>query len=120
MASFIDSTGRRWTVEITIGKLRKLKAAGLVLDQTNAFGVDDLLDPLFVADVLTVLMPSEKPEAIEDMLVGQVIDHARSAIVEAMLFFFPPATVAIIEAGLEMQKRALERAVKACGVPSPS
>jgi hypothetical protein len=120
MASFIDNTGRRWTVEITIGKLRKLKAAGLVLDQTNAFGIDNLLDPLFIADVLAVLIPNEKPEAIEEALIGQVIDNARAAIVEAMLVFFPPATVAMIRAGLEVQNRALDRAVKAFGELSPS
>lgn len=100
MRTFKDNQGRSWTVDVSVSTVKRVKslldvdllsiASGKLIDQLVA-------DPILIVDVLYVVI---KPEAdklgITDenfgsSMGGDCIEQATTALLEALIGFFPSA-----------------------------
>ena len=131
MKCFKDSTGREWTIEITIATVKRVESLADVnlvrLIQPRSGATGSLLTELQTDIVLfcDVLYAAMKPQADERgltdetfaaVLAGQVIADATVAFWDELMLFFRSlptgqATVAAIMKAKELVKAAVERAV---------
>lgn len=101
MASFVDSSGRPWSVEITVATVKAVRSA-LGIDLLGVFGgtllADLVADPTKVIDVLFVVCEDQaRALGIDDLAFGRlfsgpVLEGAVAAFMEALIGFFPSAT----------------------------
>lgn len=98
MASFKDSSGRVWVVEITVGTIRRVRSLVDInlLEVVEGPLIERLSsDPLLLCDVLyAVCQPQAEESGLSDEdfgegLAGDVIDEATSALLESLVAFFP-------------------------------
>jgi len=97
MQKFSDRTGREWLVDVTVATIQDARktlgvdlidAAGEVLARLQS-------DPVLLVDVLYVVCRDQAgAEGVSDdafgrLMAGDVIDEATTALLEAMLNFFP-------------------------------
>lgn len=98
MASFKDTEGREWTVRLTVGGLRDIKAdTGVDVLARIAHGdTDFLLDPLLILDFLATLLKGQLKErgidkaALEEAISGAALAASVAAFAEAVQDFSPP------------------------------
>ena len=116
MPAFHDSQNRKWSLEITVFALRKIKGElGIdLLTNSNvmeliASDVSQLVD---IIEILTRDQPGRKDISIEDFargFSGDVLEQAADAFVEALIESFPSARRAATRAAWnklrEMQAR---------------
>jgi len=95
MQTFTDITGRKWTVVITIGTVKRVKAR-LHLDMLDIESVmKQVQDFIFLCDVLYVVCQDEADklgitdEQFGHLLGGPVLLQAKEAFIEAYMAFFP-------------------------------
>lgn len=125
MASFDDSDGRSWTLRIDVNTIRRVRdaldvdlpdlAGGPLLDRVAG-------DPVLLVDILYVLCRGQaeersvEAEAFGAAMVGDAIDRATSALLEALADFCPSREAALIrqilEGGQALRERLLARAEK--------
>src|SRR5690606_9108344 len=118
MASFTDATGRTWAVNIDVTTIRRLRSA---LDVNLLDMVEDegkllaqlLTDPVLLVDMIYVIC---KPQADqhnltdEDFgraLVGDAIDRATDALLEALSAFFPSQRGALLRRLVEKTRQTM-------------
>lgn len=118
MASFTDATGRTWAVNIDVTTIRRLRSA---LDVNLLDIVEDegkllaqlLTDPVLLVDMIYVIC---KPQADqhnltdEDFgraLVGDAIDRATDALLEALSAFFPSQRGALLRRLVEKTRQTM-------------
>ena len=118
MASFTDATGRTWAVNIDVTTIRRLRSA---LDVNLLDMVEDegkllaqlLTDPVLLVDMIYVIC---KPQADqhnltdEDFgraLVGDAIDRATDALLEALSAFFPSQRGALLRRLVEKTRKTM-------------
>jgi hypothetical protein len=98
MPTFTDATGRAWSVIITVATLKRVRALANVdlLDVGGGALLERLAaDPVLLADVLYAVVKPEadarqvNDEAFGQALAGDAIDHAATALLEALVAFFP-------------------------------
>lgn len=98
--TFTDLKNRTWTVAITVGDIRPVKArTGIEVGKLTADGCEPLtallLDPCAFCDVLCVLLADQfKAAGIDDMefaraMAGDPLEHAAAAFMEALAVFSP-------------------------------
>lgn len=94
---FTDSKGRSWSVDVTVGALKRcLDLAGIDLADTVEGDLFDrlALDPILLCNTLAaVCRPQMAENGVTDEdfaegLAGDVIDQAAAALVDAIVFFF--------------------------------
>ena len=102
MGTFKDTTGREWTITLTIGALKRIRSvAGL--DLMPLFGGQDkqeseavrtlLLDPMRMADVVYAAIKPQldeaqiNDEAFGELLAGPVLAAAAEAFLDAATVF---------------------------------
>jgi len=125
MASFDDSTGRSWTLRIDVSAIRRVREA-LDVDLLDLAGGPLLErvagDPVLLVDILYVLCSAQAEqqsvdaEAFGAAMVGDAIDRATGALLEALADFFPSRKAAllrqVIDKGQTLAERLLARAEK--------
>lgn len=117
MPQFTDSKGRSWSIEITVGALkrvRRLLAVDLmdVLEAQKGLLESLYRDPVAIADVCyAACQPQAESLGVDQdeflgSLSGDAIDHARDALLEGLAAFFPsPPTRAAMRRVIDEAKR---------------
>lgn len=97
MTKFADSKGREWILAVNVGAIKRVRAAADIdlADLTQAT-MDRLADdPCLLVDVLWVLVEKDavqrkvEQEDFGESLVGDPIEAAVNALLEAITLFFP-------------------------------
>jgi chorismate mutase len=120
MPTFKDVNGQEWLLRLDVGKIRDVRELHHVnLATLDGTAYDRLeSDPELLVNVLWTLCKSQAPEKnineqqFGEALVGDAIDHATAALLEAIAGFFPKSkremvqtlakrTQAIREVGLQ-------------------
>jgi hypothetical protein len=132
MQSFRDTSGQLWDVVVNTNALRRIKSAtGLSVATMAADGsLYSALaeDPVLLVDVLCALckpqMETRKvsEEKFGELLVGDAIDSATTALLEGIIDFFPKARRALLSKALvkirSLEATAMEMADKALDDPA--
>jgi hypothetical protein len=108
MAVFQDRSGRQWLVQIDAPKLAAVRSeCGLTLTDPKDFE-QATTDELKLVDVLWVLCRAQaQQQGVEQTsfcaaLVGDVLDDAQKALVDAVLDFFPKSKREAIRATMDV------------------
>jgi len=124
MASFVDNSKREWTVRFTNTENRRLRDA-LGVNLPDGFDlkknehrdiIAELADPLFLADVLYVICRPQcdergvSDEEFGESLIGDVIDDATTALLEALCDFFPKKKRVVLRALLGKVRTRMDAA----------
>jgi len=96
MRTFQDSAGRTWTIAVTVDAVKRVRdlLKEDLLDIERVFP-RLLADPILLCDVVyCVCKPQADAERITDVdfaraMAGDVIAHAKAALVEELVDFFP-------------------------------
>lgn len=99
MRTFQDSAGRTWTIAVTVDAVKRVRdlLKEDLLDIERVFP-RLLADPILLCDVVyCVCKPQADAERITDVdfaraMAGDVIAHAKAALVEELVDFFPEAS----------------------------
>lgn len=99
MHCFTDNKGYRWTISVTVGDLKRVRAAvGIDLASLTPQALLELsTKPIELVDTLYVLCEKEakevgvSDESFGERLCGDSLERATEAFVEAMIDFFPNA-----------------------------
>lgn len=104
--TFTDGKGESWRIGLTIGKIKEVrekvvdregKAVDLFEYVNGSLAYLLHVDPVIFADILWVLCRDEaegrrlNKEAFTERLIGDTLEEAESAFVEAFVDFFPKA-----------------------------
>jgi len=118
MASFTDSDGRSWTLRIDVSAIRRVRKA-LDVDLLDLAGGPLLErvagDPVLLVDLLYALARGQADEQGVDAeafgagLVGDAIDAATAALLEALADFFPSRKAALLKAVIEKGQTLADR-----------
>jgi hypothetical protein len=117
MAVFKDSKGREWTVTVDTTTVKPVRAATEVdLLDTSGRMLERLADePSLLVDVLWVLCSDEaKQRGVSDVqfgqaLVGDSIDAATTALMEAVTDFFPSRKRDVLRRASAMADRVRQK-----------
>ena len=108
MKTFTDNTGRTWTLSVTVGTIKRVRAlcgvdlANIITmesGKTPNVGLLERLaaDPVLLVDVLfAVCKPEADTKGITDeefgrAMAGDVIELAATALLDEIIDFFPEA-----------------------------
>ena len=121
MRSFKDAKGRVWSVAITVGTMKRVRAlCGVDLYKIIEIGDDgkapELLtklaeDPILLVDVLYAVCKPEadainvSDEAFGEGMVGDVIENATNALLDDLVDFFPEAKRKVFQKVLQATRR---------------
>lgn len=110
MKQFADLNGRTWAVRVDVGAMKRLQAVGINLTDLAEDTILKLFtDPIFLGDVLWhICKPAADAAQVSEAefasgLAGDVLEAARTALVDALIQFQPRAG----------QREALQRALEA-------
>ena len=110
MPTFTDTTGRVWTIAITVDTVRRVRNTTNVdlLDVAGGTLIERLVsDPVLLCDVLfAVIRPEAEAKQVSDgdfgrALAGDVIDAATNALLEGLVGFFPSPKRRVLTKALE-------------------
>ena len=120
MASFKDNTGQDWGVTVWLGAIQEhRKKIGwclldIVEDKAKRFQ-EIFLDPFALSKTLQVLCGdqiSDRDLSKDDfnrLLVGDTLEHAAHAVVEAVIDFFPKARREVLRSQVTLLLAAMDR-----------
>jgi len=120
---FIDTKNRPWVLKVTIGKIRKIRdTLGIdindALDPTKTI-IDNMAnDPVLMFDVIYLCCEeqlAQKGVSLEDFsesISGDTIVGASSALVNAILDFFPGGKTEVIRESLALKEKMMKRIKK--------
>jgi len=118
MRTFQDSAGRTWTIAVTVDAVKRVRdlLKEDLLDIERVFP-RLLLDPILLCDVVyCVCKPQADAERITDVdfaraMAGDVIAHAKAALVEELVDFFPePSQRQTLRLAIEKYNQLNQRA----------
>jgi hypothetical protein len=110
MPTFTDTTGRVWTISITVDTVRRVRNTTNIdlLEVAGGPLIERLVsDPVLLCDVLfAVLRPEAEAKGVTDAdfgraLAGDAIDAATSALLEGLVAFFPTPKRRVLAKALE-------------------
>lgn len=119
MRTFQDSAGRTWTVAVNVDAVKRVRDL-LKEDLLDLEGVFPrlLIDPILLCDVIfCVCKPQADAQGVSDFdfaraMAGDVIAHAKAAMVEELVDFFPePSQREMIRLALEKYGELTKRMV---------
>lgn len=125
MATFTDRGGKTWELRITYGLLDRLKAVGLDLDSLSSEKGNPLailiMDRRVLGSVLWILVEkqvlartdSTTPEDFFADFDGPTLEAAGTALLDAVLDFFPSRVTAPIKKGLPKILAKMDEAAEA-------
>lgn len=110
MRTFQDAAGRTWTIAVNVDAVKRVRALlGEDMLDIEKFFPRLLADPILLCDVLfAIVKPQAEAQNVSDIdfaraMAGDTIAHARKALVEDYVDFFPDASQR------ELLHEALER-----------
>jgi len=122
MAEFIDNAERKWSIQVNISAVKRVKAL-LGVDLLELAGGDLLQrlvqDPVLLADVIYALIkPQADADGVTDedfgaALAGDAIAEATTAMLEALADFFPSPKSGLIRKTIEKIRGAEAKAMAA-------
>lgn len=129
MKSFTDNTGRTWTLSVTVGTIKRVRAlcnvdlAGVISIESGAQPKVDLLerlgsDPVLLVDVLyAVCKPEADAKGVSDEEFGQAmsgdaIEMATTALLDEVIDFFPETKRKVFRKILDATRRFESRGKK--------
>lgn len=119
MAMFRDDAGREWTIRLDVRLARELRARAKYDIFGKPEGLAAVIDnPESLVDALWVACESRArelgvtPEEFAAGLAGDTIDAATSALLEAVVDFFPQRRRAVLRAVLRQTEAALDLAME--------
>ncbi len=121
MKTFTDNTGRKWTIEVNVQAIKRVR--GLIdVDLMDAVGgdlIERLLgDPVLLCDVVYCLCKPEADErGISDeevgrAMAGDAIEEATEALLEELVDFFPPKKRALLRKAMDKLDRFQDAAIE--------
>ena len=130
MKSFTDNTGRTWTLSVTVGTIKRVRAlcsvdlAGVIAIESGGQPKVDLLerlgsDPVLLVDVLyAVCKPEADAKGVSDEEFGQAmsgdaIEMATTALLDEVIDFFPETKRKVFRKILDATRRFESRGKKA-------
>lgn len=132
MRTFKDSTGREWTIDVTVGAVKRVRE----LTQVDLFSIFTQAgsavfnDPVKLVDVLYALCRDQAEKmAVSDLqfgesLVGDSIEAAADAMVDAVVDFFPERRRDLhrrmVDKSKQITEVTLARAIKAINAIDPN
>jgi len=120
MTHFIDTKGRKWTLDVTVAAIKRVRSlAGVdllaILDKGEIPSI--LLDPIRLVDVLFALVKPQadslniSDEQFGEAMAGDCIAAAGEAFVEGLVRFSPnPSDRAVLARVHELTRAAMDRA----------
>jgi hypothetical protein len=131
MKTFTDNTGRTWSIAINVGAVKRVRS-GLdvnLLDAVEGKLIERLVsDPVLLCDVIFVLCQQEAEargitdEQFGQVMAGDAIDSATSALLEELVDFFPSGKRQVLTKALAKLKafeaKAIELASKRLDDPA--
>ena len=122
MKSFTDNTGRTWTLSVTVGTIKRVRAlcgvdlANIITLEAGKQPKVDLLerlasDPVLLVDVLyAVCKPEADAKNITDeefgrAMAGDAIELATAALLDEVIDFFPEAKRQVFRKILDATRR---------------
>ncbi len=123
MAKFKDAKDREWIVDVTVGIIKKVRKA-LDIDLADPSGADVnhmIDDPVLLVDTLWLLcedQAKEKEITDEDFgrgLVGDPIELATTALLDAVADFFPGSKRSLLRKATE-KMTAIRRKAEAIAI----
>lgn len=119
MHPFTDATGRTWRLTITTNELRRVNAATSVrLSDLSEATARQLMDPVNLVDVLFAIVapqnvaPELTLEQFSEAMVGEVLNEAWIALMEAMHDFFQNPQRAQLRRAIDQWKSLTEQATR--------
>ena len=119
MQTFRDRNGVEWVIDIHVGAVKALRAAGVDIMSEDGKGIVSLGDdPVLLAESLYALCRKQAEErgvteeAFYAALSGDAIESAVDAMLKAVTDFFPPSRRRVLEKALG-KSRELEAAMTA-------
>ena len=139
MRQFKDSADRTWELSVTVGTIRRVRDL-VHVDLMELIGGDEggnpelltrlAADPVLLVDVLYAICKPQCDQAgVSDVefgesLLGDAIDHATTALLEAIVDFFPsgrrPALTTILERAKTVDQMLTERLNQAAETMDPA
>jgi len=130
MAKFTDGLKREWTITVTTGAIKKVRKALNIdladIDQATYSRLAN--DPILLVDLLWLLMEAAAKqrevteESFAEGLVGDPIDSATAALLEAVADFFPAQKRSLLKTAtakqLAVQQKGLDLAIAKVGDPT--
>ena len=125
MKTFTDNTGRTWTLSVTVGTIKRVRAlCGVDLAniiKTPNVGLLERLasDPVLLVDVLfAVCKPEADTKGITDeefgrAMAGDAIELAATALLDEIIDFFPEAKRKVFRKILDASRRFEARSKQA-------
>ena len=122
MKTFIDNTGRAWTVSLNVGTLKRVRDLCKVdlMQAVEGKLVERLIaDPVLLCDVIFAVCKEEADKLqISDIdfgrsLGGDAIDSATTALLEELVDFFPQRRREVLRKALHKMNQLQEKSVKA-------
>ena len=125
MPFFVDNQNRTWQVRITTTEIKRLRET-LGLNIVDGFDLRanekrdvlaELADPVMLVDVLYVICQPQceaadiSDEQFGESLIGDVIDEATTALLEALCDFFPNKKRLILRALMAKVKARMDKAI---------
>jgi len=109
MKVFKDNKGRPWTIDITVGTIKRVKdLLGInLIDAVSSDLLEKLKsDPVLLCDILyAICKPEADKQGITDIefgegLAGDAIEHATEALIEDLVNFFPSRQRTMLQSAL--------------------
>jgi len=120
--TFADSSGRTWTINLTLGLIDHIQEAtgvDLLADGEHSPLTGLLFDPRKLARVLFASLGKQAEsqrvdqKAFTGSLTGDSLAAGWGALVDAVVFFTPSQSRAALRAGIDAQMMAMEQGVLA-------
>ena len=125
MASFRDNEKNIWDLSITVNTLKRLKEIDVdLMGDLNKMLEKMASDPILLCDILYVTCQKQADERkmsdvdFGEMLVGDVIEHATEAFVEALINFIPARRGKLLRAMMakgqeiaQIEEKQVEKAI---------
>ena len=133
MKTFTDNTGRTWTLSVTVGTIKRVRAlcgvdlANIITmesGKTPNVGLLERLasDPVLLVDVLfAVCKPEADAKGITDeefgrAMAGDAIELAATALLDEIIDFFPEAKRKVFRKILDASRRFEARSKQLAGI----
>lgn len=125
MIGFVDSVGRRWSLRITVGVIRRVRDA-LGIDLANILSDPEILtqlgrDVVLLVDTLAVVCRPQMDEQgiteeqFAEGLLGDALEQATDALLRGIAEFFPEkkrgVVLRLLDKTAEMGAASLDQAM---------
>ena len=119
MRIFKDSEGREWTLKVDVAAVKRMRDIAnidILSEDGEAFGTL-ATDPVALADCVYAICKKKADEReisqddFAELFCGDSIDDATTALLDAVVDFFPKARRVILSRAIEKMREAMAEAM---------